>query len=165
MSPQQRNSHPLRQLVGLPVPITHLTERPARVVQHVFVVVGASKKVALEALARHASCILASSHPAKMLQAEAIDSGQSQIDQLETAGITTGDYNLPDWEENREGLGRLIDELFRFSPPTAILFQEAPLFKARLVASCGSRYHRSKRYLTSCGGPRSEFCLEQTYPL
>ena len=52
------------------------------------------------------------------------------IDQLEAAGITTGEYNIPDWEESREGLGRLLDELFRFSPPTALFFQEAQLFIA-----------------------------------
>jgi DNA-binding LacI/PurR family transcriptional regulator len=52
------------------------------------------------------------------------------IDQLEAAGITTGDYNLPDWEESREGLRRLVDELFRFSPPTAMMFQEAQLYMA-----------------------------------
>lgn len=52
------------------------------------------------------------------------------IDQLEAAGIKTGDYNLPDWEESREGLGRLLDELYRFIPPTALFFQEAQLFIA-----------------------------------
>lgn len=52
------------------------------------------------------------------------------IDQLKAAGITTGDYNLPDWEESREGLSRLLEELFRFSPPTALIFQEAQLFAA-----------------------------------
>lgn len=52
------------------------------------------------------------------------------IDQLEAAGIKTGEYNLPDWEESREGLGRLLDELFRISPPTAMIFQEAHIFVA-----------------------------------
>lgn len=55
---------------------------------------------------------------------------QAFIDELESAGIRTGDYNLPDWEESREGLGRLLNELFRFSPPTALIFQEAQLFIA-----------------------------------
>jgi DNA-binding transcriptional regulator YhcF (GntR family) len=55
---------------------------------------------------------------------------QMFIDQLEAAGIATGDYNLPDWEESREGLGRLLDHLFRFSAPTAMYFQEAQLFIA-----------------------------------
>jgi hypothetical protein len=52
------------------------------------------------------------------------------IEQLEAAGITTGGYNLPDWEESRDGLGHLLDELFRVSPPTALFFQEAQLFIA-----------------------------------
>lgn len=52
------------------------------------------------------------------------------IEQLEAAGIITGGYNIPDWEESREGLGRLLDELFRLSPPTALIFQEAQLFIA-----------------------------------
>jgi DNA-binding LacI/PurR family transcriptional regulator len=55
---------------------------------------------------------------------------QAFIDQLKAAGITTGEYNLPEWEESREGLRRLLDELFRFSPPTAMIFQEARLFIA-----------------------------------
>lgn len=63
---------------------------------------------------------------------------QAFIDELEAAGIATGDYNLPDWEESREGLGRLLFELFRFSPPTALIFQEAQLFAA-------VRYHLSDR--------------------
>ncbi len=60
------------------------------------------------------------------------------IDQLEAAGITTGDYNLPDWVESPEGLSSLLEELFRFSPPTALIFQEAQLFAA-------TRYHLADR--------------------
>lgn len=52
------------------------------------------------------------------------------LDQLEAAGIKTGAYNIPDWEETREGLRRRLDELFRHSPPTALIFQEAPIFIA-----------------------------------
>lgn len=55
------------------------------------------------------------------------------IQQLESAGITTGDYNLPDWEESREGLERLLNELFRYSPPTALYFQEVQLYIAARV--------------------------------
>jgi DNA-binding transcriptional regulator YhcF (GntR family) len=58
------------------------------------------------------------------------------IQHLESAGITTGDYNLPDWEESREGLESLLNELFRFSPPTALYFQEVQLYiAARLYLS------------------------------
>jgi DNA-binding LacI/PurR family transcriptional regulator len=55
---------------------------------------------------------------------------QDFIDELEAAGITTGEYNVPDWEESREGLNRRLDELFKYSSPTAIIFQEAALFIA-----------------------------------
>jgi len=55
---------------------------------------------------------------------------QAFIDELEAAGIRTGDYNLPDWEESREGLKLRLDKLFRHSPPTAMIFQEAPIFVA-----------------------------------
>jgi DNA-binding LacI/PurR family transcriptional regulator len=55
---------------------------------------------------------------------------QAFLDELEAAGIMTGEYNLPDWEESREGLSHLLEELFRFSPPTAMIFQEAQLFAA-----------------------------------
>jgi DNA-binding LacI/PurR family transcriptional regulator len=55
---------------------------------------------------------------------------QAFIDELKAAGIPTGDYNLPDWEESREGLGRRLDGLFQYSPPTALVFQEAPIFIA-----------------------------------
>ena len=50
------------------------------------------------------------------------------LNQLEAAGIRTGSYNVPDWEESGKGLRRLIEELFRHSPPTAMIFQEAHLF-------------------------------------
>lgn len=59
------------------------------------------------------------SHPAQVF-----------LNQLEAAGIRTGSYNVPDWEESGKGLKRLIEELFRHSPPTAMIFQEAHLFTA-----------------------------------
>jgi DNA-binding LacI/PurR family transcriptional regulator len=55
---------------------------------------------------------------------------QAFINELEAAGIQTGDYNLPDWEETPDGLRHRIDELFRVSRPTALIFQETPLFIA-----------------------------------
>lgn len=55
---------------------------------------------------------------------------QAFIDDLEAAGIQTGRYNLPDWEESRDGLRRCLDGLFRHSAPTALLFQETSIFIA-----------------------------------
>lgn len=40
---------------------------------------------------------------------------------MEEAGIRTTEFNLPEWEESREGLARLFDSLFRVTPPTAVI--------------------------------------------
>ena len=55
---------------------------------------------------------------------------QAFLDELGAAGIATSAYNLPVWEESQDGLIRRLDELFRLSPPTAIIFQEPSLFLA-----------------------------------
>lgn len=55
---------------------------------------------------------------------------QAFMDELEASGITTGDYNLPNCQESREGLRHLVDKLLRLSPPTAFIFQEADLYIA-----------------------------------
>lgn len=55
---------------------------------------------------------------------------QTFVDELAAAGIKTGDYNLPDWDESREGLRDRLDQIFRYSPPTALVFQETPIFIA-----------------------------------
>jgi DNA-binding LacI/PurR family transcriptional regulator len=43
------------------------------------------------------------------------------LDELESHGIQTGSYNLPDWEQTPEGLRRRLDSLFAASPPTALI--------------------------------------------
>jgi DNA-binding LacI/PurR family transcriptional regulator len=52
------------------------------------------------------------------------------FDELEAAGITTGAFNLPDWEESKEGFGRVFDSLFGTTPPTALILDEPFLFHA-----------------------------------
>lgn len=52
------------------------------------------------------------------------------LDELEKHGIQTGPYNLPDWQETGEGLREQLDQLFRHSPPTAILIDGPMLFSA-----------------------------------
>ena len=55
---------------------------------------------------------------------------RAYIDELAAHGILTGSYNLPDWEESPEGLQRMLDSLFRLTPPTALIVDEAFLFHA-----------------------------------
>ncbi|MCX6872977.1 MAG: hypothetical protein NTW21_04100 [Verrucomicrobia bacterium] len=44
--------------------------------------------------------------------------------------VRTGPYNLPDWENSREGFHRLLDKLYRVTPPSVLILDEAYLFAA-----------------------------------
>lgn len=55
---------------------------------------------------------------------------QAFLDTLESHGIKTGVYNLPNWEDNLKSFHECIDSLFSVTPPTAIFICEAPHFVA-----------------------------------
>lgn len=42
-------------------------------------------------------------------------------------GVRSGAYNLPDWEDSAPGLQRCLDELFAYTPPTALLLEDVQL--------------------------------------
>lgn len=44
---------------------------------------------------------------------------------LESHGIATGPYNMPEWDESAESFNRCIHQLFKHTPPTALIFDEA----------------------------------------
>ena len=46
---------------------------------------------------------------------------RESIEEMESHGIKTGFYNLPDWEQSPKGLRNRLDSLFATSPPTAII--------------------------------------------
>ena len=48
------------------------------------------------------------------------------LEEMRNHGIETGPYNLPDWEETPEGLNALMENLFRTTPPTALIISETP---------------------------------------
>jgi len=48
------------------------------------------------------------------------------LEEMAAHGVHTSDYNLPDWEETPKGLCRLLEVLFRHTPPTALLIDETP---------------------------------------
>ncbi|QTN30915.1 substrate-binding domain-containing protein [Akkermansiaceae bacterium] len=52
------------------------------------------------------------------------------LKEMEALGISTGKYNLPDWEENTGDFHRVLDSLFGVTPPTALLIDEAPFVTA-----------------------------------
>ncbi len=47
---------------------------------------------------------------------------------MEAHGIRTGTYNLPDWQETKEGLHDILDSLFGHTPPTAIVIDDPYYF-------------------------------------
>lgn len=55
------------------------------------------------------------------------------LETLESCGIVAGRYHLPDWEESVDGFHRCLEELFRVTPPTALIVDEAPFFIATLL--------------------------------
>lgn len=52
------------------------------------------------------------------------------IEQLESRGIPTGPYNIPDWDDSPEGLEKVINSLFQYTPPTALIVGDSMLLHA-----------------------------------
>jgi DNA-binding LacI/PurR family transcriptional regulator len=50
------------------------------------------------------------------------------LDELKSNGLSTGSYNLPDWEDSGDGFRRCLDSLFQSTPPSALILDEAFLF-------------------------------------
>ncbi|MCH7228949.1 substrate-binding domain-containing protein [Haloferula sp. A504] len=61
------------------------------------------------------------------------------LDQLEERGIPTGPYNLPDWGDRPIEFHRMLDSLFEYTPPTALIVDQPVLCVAVLqhLASLG----------------------------
>ena len=57
-------------------------------------------------------------------------SERAQLEEMRNHGLPTGPYNLPHWDETMEGFHRLLNELFRVTPPTALIIDEPFLFHA-----------------------------------
>lgn len=52
------------------------------------------------------------------------------LEEMAACGVQPGPYNLPDWEETAIGLRARLESLFQFTPPTALILDEAPIFFA-----------------------------------
>ena len=91
-------------------------------------------------------------HPVRALRAF--------LGELEAAGIATGGFNLPDWEETREGLACVLDSLFRLTPPTALILDEAFLYHAAYhhLARRGLRVPEDVSLVCTDGDPTFVWC-------
>jgi DNA-binding LacI/PurR family transcriptional regulator len=54
------------------------------------------------------------------------------LDTLRAHRCRVGDYNLPDWDDTDEGFQQCLAQLFRVTPPTALIVDEAPYFIAAM---------------------------------
>lgn len=57
-------------------------------------------------------------------------SARAFLEAMRECGIPIGNYNLPEWEETAEGFHELLNSLFRMTPPTALIVDEAFQFHA-----------------------------------
>lgn len=86
---------------------------------------------------------------------------QSFLDALAAHGIPPGAYHLPDWEETADGFHALLEALFRVTPPTALIVDEAPFFVAalRFCASRGLRVPEDVSMLCTDDNPAFDWCI------
>jgi DNA-binding LacI/PurR family transcriptional regulator len=60
------------------------------------------------------------------------------IAEMNSHGIPASDYNIPDWEESREGMKALLNSLFLVTPPTAIIVANVQFITA-IIQFIGNR--------------------------
>lgn len=54
------------------------------------------------------------------------------LESLAASGITVGNYNLPDWDNDPASFRKCLDSLFALTSPTAMFFSEAQLYVSAL---------------------------------
>jgi DNA-binding LacI/PurR family transcriptional regulator len=82
------------------------------------------------------------------------------LKELESHGIPTSTYNLPDWDDSTEGFHQVLDALFRTTPPTALILDEAPLLIAaqQFLLSRGLRVPQDVSLICTDSDPHFSWC-------
>ncbi len=82
------------------------------------------------------------------------------LDELKAHGIPAGDYNLPDWEETTVGFHEVLSSLFRVTPPTALIVDEAAPFVAtqQFLAGRGIRVPQQVSLICTDADPAFAWC-------
>ena len=85
---------------------------------------------------------------------------QAFLDELNTHGVVTGDYNLPAWEESPKGLSELLERLFLYSPPTALIVDESARYiaVAEFLARRGINVPRQVSLVSPDDDPALSWC-------
>ena len=127
--------------------------------------IGPDKQPAIAAATRH---LIGLGHRRIVLLARRLrrlpEPGRSEralLDELKSHGIPMGDFNLPDWEETREGFQELLGSLFRVTPPTALIVDEAPFFVAtqQFLAGRGIRVPQQVSLICTDADPTFSWCM------
>lgn len=87
-------------------------------------------------------------------------SEQAFLDELSACGLAVGDYHLPGWEETVPGFHACLEALFQFTPPTALIVDEVPLFVATLqfLARRGLRVPEDVSLVCTDASPDFAWC-------
>lgn len=82
------------------------------------------------------------------------------LKQLEANGIKTSAYNIPDWGDTPEELHRILDSLFRHTPPTALIIGDIALFFATMQHLAGIGIAAPGQVSLACtdSAPNFEWC-------
>lgn len=87
-------------------------------------------------------------------------SERAMLDEMAANGIETSAFNLPDWEESVEGFHRCLRELFRYTPPTALVVGEPAFGIAALqfLGRLGMRVPEDVSLVFSDPNPVFDWC-------
>jgi len=82
------------------------------------------------------------------------------LGELESHGIPTSAFNLPDWEETTEGFQEILGALFRVTPPTALIVDESPFFAAtqQFLAKRGIQVPEAVSLICTDADPTFAWC-------
>jgi DNA-binding LacI/PurR family transcriptional regulator len=85
---------------------------------------------------------------------------QPFLDELVAHGIAPGPYNLPDWDESIDSLHGCLEALFKHSPPTALIVDEAAFFVATMQFLMNRRLRMPEDVSLICtdGDPHFAWC-------
>jgi DNA-binding transcriptional regulator YhcF (GntR family) len=83
------------------------------------------------------------------------------LKELESHGIVTSPYNMPNWEESAEGFNSCIDNLFKHTPPTALICDEAQFLIAasHRLSQSGIISPRDVSLICQDYAPSFDWCL------
>jgi DNA-binding LacI/PurR family transcriptional regulator len=85
---------------------------------------------------------------------------RAYLSELESLGIVPGPFNLPDWDEDTDGLQRCLSSLFQVTPPTALILDEPALYFAttQFLMSQGIRVPRDVSLACTDHDPHFAWC-------